>query len=99
MIRYFRFGTAVFAAFLATFFALTLMSQAAPNDVTIVIKPSTMAAQSWSFLLEGVGTTSTGDFVIGPATPPAGIGSVHFTTPAVAERHYIEYKCVYGHTL
>lgn len=84
IMRYLKFGTAVFLAALFTFVTLTLISQAAPDDTTIVIKPSTLAAQSWGFLLE-TGATGTGDFVTGPALPPTGTGSLHLTTPDAAD--------------
>ncbi len=79
-----RFGTAVFLAALFTFVTLTLVSQAAPDDATVVVKPSTLAAQSWGFLLE-TGATGAGDFVTGPASPPTGTGSLRLTTPNTAD--------------
>jgi hypothetical protein len=44
--RYVKFGTAILIALVTTFVTLTFISQAAPNDTTIVIKPSTLAAQN-----------------------------------------------------
>ncbi len=82
--RYFKLGIAIFVALVTTFVALIFISQAAPDDTTVVIKPSALAAQSWGFLLE-TGVTGTGGFITGTATPPTGSGSLQLTTPDAAD--------------
>ncbi len=59
--RYFKFGTAIFFAFVMIFVTLILTSQAAPDALAVVIKPSSLTTQSWGVLLE-TGSTSVGDF-------------------------------------
>ena len=54
---------------------LTIASPAGASGTTVV-KPS--ALNGWNFLVES-GTTGTGDFTLGPATPPLGTGSAHLT--------------------
>lgn len=45
-------------------------------DTTVVVSPGDM--RGWNFVNDGTGAVGSGDFVKGPATPPAGKGSVHF---------------------
>ncbi|MCP4417837.1 MAG: hypothetical protein GY805_14530 [Chloroflexi bacterium] len=55
--RHFRFGIAIFVASIITFVTLTIISQAAPDDTTVIIKPSTLTDS---------GVTDTGDFIMRP---------------------------------
>lgn len=82
--RIFRVGSSVILAGIAVFAIFTFISLAAPNDSTIVLKPSTLVAQSWGFGAE-TGATGAIDFVFGPTAPPTGTGSVHFTTPGATD--------------
>lgn len=58
---------------------------AADTNETLVVTPVNL--QGWSFLAEGVSGMSDGALVLGPATPPAGSGSVMLSTAGSTGGH------------
>jgi putative cell wall-binding protein len=54
-----------------------------PVPATTVVTPEAM--DSWSFVRENAGTTSTGAMGAGPDTPPLGTGSAQMTLPGATD--------------
>jgi len=66
-------------------FVLSVLTAARVQAAVVIVDPSNM--DGWAFNLTdssgAAGTGSgTGDFVVGPATPPLGVGSAHLQTPS-----------------
>jgi hypothetical protein len=54
----------------------------ADSPTVVVVSPADM--HGWAFFLES-GSTGSGQMVIGPATPPLGVGSARLTVPGWEE--------------
>ncbi len=73
------------AAALCLVVTLSLISASTAGAATITVTPSNMNANGWTFYsTDNVGTlnagSSTGQMVLGPATPPLGTGSANLMT-------------------